>query len=93
MSKCRPEAPNNVLAIADFLRAVHINGKPLDLPDQIESIHTNPRNTLNMLRAMDVEELQTEARIFDITEAATDQINERIARLDKRLDSILSKLG
>ncbi|MCG8427780.1 MAG: hypothetical protein MI754_10535 [Chromatiales bacterium] len=92
MSKCNPESATVALAIANFLRSVHVNGKPLDLPDSIEDIHTNPRNQLDMINAIDTTQLKGDVRVFDITNAATEQLNDRMEKLDARLDLILSKL-
>lgn len=93
MSKCVPIPPGEMIGLGDFLRSIHINGKPLDLPPTIETIHTNPRNQLNMLQTMNLEELQIQAQVFDMTEASTEQFDERIARLDVRLQEVLDALN
>lgn len=89
MSKCRPAVDVHARAITDFLRSVHVNGKPLDLPENIDQVHTNPRNDLNLVRTLDTEDLVQDARTFAVTEELTD----RIEQLDQRLDSILQRLG
>ncbi len=92
MSKCNPESQTVALAIANFLRSVHINGKPLNLPNEIESVHTNPRNQLEMVESIDTKMLKNDARFFEITQATNEQMNTRMDKLDKRLDAILDKL-
>lgn len=107
MSKCRPEAAFEFAAIADFLRSVHVNGKPLELPENIDALHVHPRLSLNMARAVATPAFERTAAAFDVAEAAAASpaaataaapaevqvdIRQKLAQLDERLDTILRRL-
>jgi len=82
-------------AIAEFLRAVHINGKPLDLPEEISQIHTHPRLTLNLVKTIDTPHLERAAALHDVAEAsatANSQITDRLSQLDRRLEALIEAL-
>ena len=91
MSKCRPGTIKDIHAIADFLRSVHINGKPLDLPENISELHYNPRNQLNLMKHFDINEVETDARAFDVAEAVSGGLEKKISELDARINSIIKK--
>lgn len=92
MSKCRPQVGISAQAITDFLKSVHVNGKPLELPSKIDSLHVNPRNQLNMMKAIDAKSLEVEAHAADISESLSVDIDERLRRLDARIDEVVRKL-
>jgi len=96
MSKCRPEAGFEFAAIADFLRSVHINGKPLELPSTISELHVHPRLSLNMAKSINTASFEHTAAAFDVAESAAAvpaaNLSNRLQLLDERLNTILSRL-
>lgn len=95
MSKCRPEAGMEFSVIEEFLRAVHINGKTLELPQKIDQIHIHPRLTLTMAHQVATPAFESLAQGFDASDASQavqSQLERRMGMLDQRLNDILKRL-
>lgn len=95
MSKCRPEAGMEFAVIEEFLRAVHVNGKTIELPQKIDQLHIHPRLTLTMAHTVTTPAFESLARGFDAQDAVAgvqQQLDRRMHMLDQRLSDILARL-